>query len=536
MGQTVSLQPAPVHHPSAMLWLARDALAHNDPVRAERLVSTLTNGGDKEALVILGDAFAAQGKFSAAVTAWSQAGALNSLTSAAAIAKSAGRLEDTRLALQAAYSLDPEAGALPLATFTFNSTKDPEGAAALLQVVIQQFPQSVQQADWCYLLGRIYTQEKRYTEADTWFGRAIELKPGMQAYWITRANTARDNGELTRALDLYTKAAQQFPSNAEVYYQMAWAFKLANSPKEAAQAIETAIRLVIPANAYYEVRAGQIYESAGRLTDALTAYQAAQSINPGVGTSYLVSFYRNTLKDTDGAMAVLKQAILTYSEVPQHTDWMLQLASLYRSKSLWAEAKIVYQQILAQDLTNVDAFIGLGWTSYGAGDGLSAAQEQFQKAIEVAPQRGEGYLAIGEMLVREKQYAEADSWFSQAIERVPESSGWWIERGNAARSAGNLNDAIVIYTQAIQRFHNFASGYYELAWAYRMNNDKNNSIQAIQKAIALVTTPSEWYFVRAGQIYEWAGIKDQAITAYQAALKINPNNSTAQKGLTNLGQ
>jgi superkiller protein 3 len=536
MGQAVTLQSAPAQHPRAALWLARAALEHNDPVMAQTLVSSLAHGGDKEALAILGDAFSAQGQFSAAVTAWSQAGAIDSLTSAAAMAQSAGRLEDAGLALHAAYSLDPEAGALLLASFNLGSKKDPEGAAAILQTVIQKFPNSIHQVDWCYLLARVFVQEKSYSEADTWFARTIALNPKEPTYWIIRANTARDSGDLVRALDLYTQAAKQFPDDAAVYYEMAWAYKLSGSPVEAVQTIEMAIRLVSPANTGYEVRAGQIYESAGRLDDALIAYRAAQFIDPGVGTSYLMSFYRYSLKNIDGAMAVLRQTIKTYPEVPQHTGWMLQLASFYQNSKLWSEAKTVYQQILAQDPKNFDAFIGLGWTIYFEGDGISAAQIEFQKASDAAPERGEGYLAMGEVLVNKKSYAEADDWFARAIERAPDNSGWWIERGNALRAAGDLNKAIEVYTQATQRFQNFASGYYELAWAYQMNNDKNNSIQAIEKAIALVSTPSEWYYVRAAQIYEWAGLKDQAITAYRGALKINLNNSTAKQGLTKLGQ
>ena len=345
---------------------------------------------------------------------------------------------------------------------------------------------------------------------------------------------ARDNGGLSHALDLYAQAAEQFPGYAPIYYEMAWAYKLAGSNTDAIQTIEKTIQLMDPLNASYEVRAGKIFENAGRMDEALQAYRAAQSIDPGSGTSSLISYYRYTLKDSNGAISVLKQAIIDYPSVTQHTSWMLQLAGMYRDASSWSDAKVVYQKILAQDPKNMDAHIGLGWVDYSAGEGISAAQAEFQQAINVAPERGEGYLATGEVLVREKRYSEADNWFAEAIKRAPATSGWWVERGNAARSAGNLNGAIEIYNQAIQQFQNFASAYYELAWAYRLNNDKNDSIQAIENAIGCVPTPSEWYYVRAGQIYEWAEIKDQAIIEYREALKLNPDNTSAQQGLSRL--
>jgi tetratricopeptide (TPR) repeat protein len=535
-GQAVSLREAPVQHPRAVLWLARDALSHNDPSRAEVLVSALAKNGNAEALTILGDVYAVKGQFSAAVVAWSRAGDYASLISAASDARNAKKLDDALLALRAAYSINPEACADSLASFLLDSINDSVGAKNLLETVVRQFPKSANQADWCYLLGRVYTKEKQYSEADMWYGRAVDLDPLSQSYWIIRANAARDSGNYSLALDIYTKALQQFPDYASIDYEMAWAYKLAGSPDEGLAAINKAIELADPANGWYEVRAGQIYESDNRLDEALQAYQAAQAIDPGTGTAYLLSFYRYTLKDIDGAILVLKQAIASYPLATQQTSWMLQLAGMYRDNSSWQEAKTAYQELLTLDPGNVDAHVGLGWTNYLEGDGVAAAQVEFQKAIDADSERADGYYAMGQVLAREKRYTDADVWYAQAIERAPDNSSWWVERGNNARSAGNLDEAISIYSQAIERFPNFAYGYYELAWAYKMKEDKNNAIQAIEKSLAVISTPAEWYYVRAGQIYEWAGENDQAITEYRNALNVNPENSSAQQGLTRLGQ
>ena len=536
MGGSTSLAAAPLQHPRAALWLARSALAQNDPYRAQALVATLANGGSAEALVILGDADEAQGQFNEALTAWSNAGAYNSLITAAADAKTASHLEDALLAFKAAYKLDPETGAISLATFLLDTKNNPEGAAIVLQTVIHQFPQSAQQADWCYSLGRAYSKEKQYLQADHWFAQAIVFDPKNQSYWMIRANTARDSGNSASALDLYIQATQQFPDYAPIYYEMAWAYQLAGSYTDAGLTIEKAIQLASPANAWYEVRAGQIYTKAGRLEKALLAYQAAQAIDPGVGTSSLISFYRSPLKDTNGAISALKRAIQEYPLASQHTGWMLQLAGMYRDAKSWPEAKSVYQEIITQDPANIQAYIGQGWVDYSSGEGVTAAQNEFQNAIDVDSTKSDGYYAIAQMLVKEQLYSDADVWYAEAITRSHDNQSWWIERGNNARTAGNLLEAIEIYTQALQRFQNFASGYYELAWAYRLNNDKNDAVQAIEKAITLLPSPSEWYFVRAGQIYEWEGAKDKAITAYQKALHVNPANSSAKDGLARLGQ
>jgi tetratricopeptide (TPR) repeat protein len=536
MGHGVFPQIAPDQHPRAVLWLARDALSKGDPQRAQTLVAQQATSGSHEALTILGDAYSIQGQFSAAVEAWTQAGDDASLLQAAADAKTAKEFDNALVALLAAYSINPEAAASPLASFLLDVKNDTEQAANMLQITVQQFPQSANQADWCYQLGRVYTKEKQYSEADKWYGLAVQHAPKTQFYWIVWANAARDSGDYAHALTIYAQALKQFPGYAQVYYEAAWAYKLAGSPDEALQVINQAISLADPPNAYYEVRAGQIYESTNNLDKALQAYQAAQSIDPGTGTAYLISYYRYTLKDIDGTISTLKQAISTYPLATQQVSWMLQLAGIYRDKSSWEEAKAAYQDLLTKDPNNADGYVGLGWTYYLEGEGLAAAQEQFQKAIDANISSSAGYYAMGQVLVREQRFSEADSWYAKAIERSPDNSSLWVERGNAARSAGNLDDAITLYGQAIQHFPNFAYGYYELAWAYKLKEDKSNAIQAIESAITYMSTPSEWYYVRAGQIYEWAGQNEQAIAAYRSALTLNSENSSAQQGLTRLGQ
>jgi len=536
MGKNISLKTAPDHHPRVVYWLARAALTENDPGLAQAIIFPLAESGDAEALSILGSVYALQGQFGEAVSLWTQVGAYNYLISAAVEAKVANRLDDALLAFQAAFSIDSEEGAIPLAIFLLDSMNNPERSQIIILEAIQQHPNSVNEAAWCYLMGRIFYKEKNYIEADNWFARAITLRQDNKIYWITRANSVRDGGNLTHSFELYSQAIKQFPNYAPIYYELAWAYKLAGAGKESILAIEKAIRLKNPTDVNYEIRAGQVYENFGFLDKALNAYQLSQSIDPGIGTAPLVAYYRNSLKDNEKAISTLKQAITTYPEVTQQIGWMLQLAGMYSDKQLWSDATAVYQQVLEQDPLNIDALIGLGWAHYHNGGGLSVAQEEFQKAINAAPEDGEGYHAIGQLLAREKRYLEADKWFTEAIERSPEIPGWWVERGNSLRSAGSLEQAFHIYIQAIERFPNFASGYYELAWAYRLNNDKDQSIRAIENAIGIIATPNEWYYVRAGNIYEWVGSKEQAITAYNDALKLNPTNTSALDGLLRLNQ
>ena len=350
--------PPPEHHLRFTLWLARNALAYNDPDHAQELVTPLAEKGNGDALSILGDALSAQGEFVAAVQAWSQAGDLNSLLIATHLAQDDGRINDTLTALRAAYLIDAERVTLPLATILWDSSGGQVEAETLLRQAIEQFPHS-----------------------------------------------------------------------------------------------------------------------------------------------------------------------------NQRLGWMQKLGYFLRKNNRWNEAEIILQELLLENPLDWQSNIELGWVFYERGDGLEKAQSAFYTAIRIDPSRGNGYYAMGQVLAKEKLYKEADVWFVQALERKPDEPWWWVNRGNTARSASDFELALQVYRQTISLFPDFAPGYYDIALAYRLIGDQQGALEAIDKAIVLMNPPNIEYYVRAGQVYEWAGEEAKAFAAYNGALHLDPKNDAAQQGL-----
>ncbi|MGA9398161.1 MAG: tetratricopeptide repeat protein [Anaerolineaceae bacterium] len=361
MAHAGPLAAAPIQHPWAVIWLARDALERQDPQLAEELVAPLAAAGNKDALVVLADALSSQGEFSEAVVYWEKVGEFKLLIKAADLARNDGRLEDALLAYRAAYQIDQEAGTIPL-------------------------------------------------------------------------------------------------------------------------------------------------------------------------TSFLWSFCNNQ----DEAEKVLRDALDSYSHSGQRSSWLLVLGRYLRQQSIWDESEKYLLDLVREVPHNWQAFIELGWVYYQRGDDLEVAMSAFKRVNIIDPTRGEGFLAMGQVYAREKQYQKADEYFVRAIELNPQVWNWWITRANALRESGNLSSALVIYQQALELFPDRAPIYYEMAWAYRLMESKSEAIQAIEQALALSASPFEWYYIRAGQIFEWAGEPDKAIAAYRAAIQINPGNANAQAALKRL--
>jgi len=207
--------------------------------------------------------------------------------------------------------------------------------------------------------------------------------------------------------------------------------------------------------------------------------------------------------------------------------WFQELGSSYSSQGDYDQAVALYTQALKEFADKPDLHISLGWALYERGDGVEIAQKEFEKAIELGKQSGEGYFAIGQLLNREEDFIEAEEWLRQAVNYDPEKKWYAIVLGNTLRSSGDFESAVEVYEQIIIEYPDYDRGYLELAQVYYLLNRNDEAKSAIEKAIEHASSLTEWYFIRAGRIHEQAGENQKALQYYYQALGIDPTNTTA---------
>ena len=190
---------------------------------------------------------------------------------------------------------------------------------------------------------------------------------------------------------------------------------------------------------------------------------------------------------------------------------------------------MLYQQALDQKPEDLYTLRLIGEAYYLGKEDPVEAYNVFQSMLSLAPEKGDGYFAIGQLRGHQQKYDEAEQWFIRALERDTNNPYWWFVRANTARNAQKLQLALDIYTQTVQQFPNYAHAYFEMAWAYKLNDQPEQAINAIELALDRQQIPNAWYFVRAGEIYEWAGERAQARSAYLEALAFKPGNLPAQR-------
>jgi tetratricopeptide (TPR) repeat protein len=273
------------------------------------------------------------GDFPAAIELWKRGGNERALRRVAQLATKAGRLDDALQAYYAARDVNPIGnGTAELARFLWRQKKDPEAAEAVLRQVVSTYRYLPYRDEWLDSLARILEAQGKWLDAAEVYGEIISENPrhwqphinlGWAYYQLGyeaeaalaefRQAIALDprpgNGYLAigRVLareERFAEAEAWFAEAAEhdlVYrrgtvstdatraasklssaYDAAWAYFLSGETKQAARAIEQALKLEPAApNDYYVLRlAGQIYASAGEGEKALAAYRQALAIYP----------------------------------------------------------------------------------------------------------------------------------------------------------------------------------------------------------------------------------------------------------------
>lgn len=131
-----------------------------------------------------------------------------------------------------------------------------------------------------FALGELMAREGEYELADEWFKQAIAEDPGNCRWLRVRARTARTAGDIEQAGRLFNDALNCDPGHAHTYYELAGVYQMIADSEKAIQLIEQALVLSNGTNPSYYTLAGQIYEEAGQIDSALSAYNQAAMLDP----------------------------------------------------------------------------------------------------------------------------------------------------------------------------------------------------------------------------------------------------------------
>jgi tetratricopeptide (TPR) repeat protein len=289
---------------------------------------------------------------------------------------------------------------------------DSEGAEALFSQALGKNPQN---ATIVFRKGELLERKGRWGAAIQYYNRAIALKWNFVSPWLSKAKILIDHGRASEALECFDKVASFDPEDVEAWAGKARAHGVLGDREAAAAALQQAERLdpghpsVIAARAAIgsiprpepEAPAESIDEPAEEppseaasdfhsLVKAFEAIEEEPEPRPGA-------------PPTDADFQSFVESIEPENE---ETQVLLQLAELALEGGDAAMALLRYDQALAKDDRNADA-----WT----GKGVSLQQlERYREALE----------AYNRALSLQPDHALAKKWRATCLRHIEsEASG-----------------------------------------------------------------------------------------------------------------
>lgn len=281
---------------------------------------------------------------------------------------------------------------------------------------------------------------------------------------------------------------------------------------------------------------GLIELDLGQDDEAIVTLRNAVQLGSPESVDVLASILQDRGNDED-ARSVWQQALVDFPEYEGRLNWWYGVINILQANKQWKTALETYRAALVEYPDTPRLLVDYGWTLYYTGEDFSISVQPIYRAIEIDKNFMLAYARMADIMAREGQLENAYLWYDKAIERAtPEHTGLIVSQANVARAMEDYPLAIERYKLAIERTPDYARAYFELAWAYYLNGDFEQAIVSIEEAILLMGTPDAAFYIRAGAIYESSGLIEKALTKYQQAQELLPDNALIQENIARLQQ
>jgi pentatricopeptide repeat protein len=243
-----------------------------------------------------------------------------------------------------------------------------------------------------------------------------------QAY-LQRARESGDPSFYTKAEALFERALAVNPKSMEAMLGKATLSMSRHDFRNARALAETAIALNPDVVATYGILTDALVEL-GDYDAAIKALDTMVRRKPNLSSYSRVSYVRELMGDTEGAIQAMSMAIDAGSPYAENTAWCLvQLGNLYLNSGSHDKAEWQYQAALARFPDYAHALGGMARLAVSRDDWHTAAH-YYQLAMDRIP-LPEFAIGLGEVYEQMGKTAEAKSQFDlvEAIQKIHRANG-----------------------------------------------------------------------------------------------------------------
>ncbi|MCB0109062.1 MAG: tetratricopeptide repeat protein [Caldilineaceae bacterium] len=355
----------PAQHSNGLIWQARAALSHGEPLRAAQQLATVLATNTYDAWRLQAEIFYTQREYAQAFQLWYQLAEVNSLLIAGHDAMQRGDLRSAQLAYEYAYQLDSQQTVRPLAQLLWREQGEADKALQLLHQHAVRYPTSRYYFDWLSEMGAIYTAEGKVAEAVSLYRQLLTIAPDRYQDWIALGWLyAEERKDMEMALAQFDRAIAANPAKGEGYFAKAELLEQQKLYPEAELLYTSAIERAPERVWWYLARASAVQKE-GDLSKAVAYYSDARQRFPeSMQAHFQAAWAYKLLGDNTNAIAAIEDA-LRLNQQDQNVSQLTKINTLNRAGQIYEatgrihQAVRAYQQVLQLSASNLEALEGL---------------------------------------------------------------------------------------------------------------------------------------------------------------------------------
>jgi len=374
-----------------------------------------------------------------------------------------------------------------------------------------------------YFLGVAYADTSNFSQAQTEWLQAAQLRPGMADPERALAALALRNGNTDLLADSSSQLIRIEPRSPEGYIFHAKA-SFAKGDQAAAEAdLKTAMALA-PQDADPYALMGDLRVVQKKPDEAAKFYAQALVLNPSASDA-LTGLINIDLgrKMPAQALSLVQDQI---TRAPGNSSLYVLLGQVEVANQDPAKAEEAFRKAIDLDKNNVPAVLLLGNVLISRGS-LDDAVSTYQRALIANPGDIRIYIAMGGVFESRNQWQQAEDLYKKALQIQPNNP---VAANNLAylmlEHGGDVNVALSLAQTGRRGLPNLPASADTLGWAYYHQGAYNAAIDALQQAVN-GDPKNPTYHYHLGMTYEKANNLPLAKKQFEATLQISPNYSQA---------
>jgi tetratricopeptide (TPR) repeat protein len=282
-----------------------------------------------------------------------------------------------------------------------------------------------------------------------------------------------------------------------------------------------------PDNAVARYELGRAYLASGRPDSQEAARQQFERaislrqdmLNPRLGLAQLQVMHGEYQAALDSVQEILRRD-------PGNINAKAIESQAYLGQKKFAESDAVLAGMLKSNPSSPNVYYQAGISALTQAKPKDA-EAAFQRAYELNPADGKSLMGVVDAQIQQGQPDKAMTTLQNEARKSPNRLDIPLLLGATAQREGKYDESLSYYQKVLSGLDKKSKAraelYVQIALTYRLKGDRENSILNLQRAREILPE-SEVVLGDLGLVMDMAGRKAEARQAYEACLKVNPNN------------